>query len=378
MSVSDRQPLVLFTGGGTSGHIHPALAITEELARQLPGVRIAFAGSGQGLEAELVPRAGYDFHAIPASPFRRKLSVALLRAVRDFFRGRRRSRALLRELQPSAVVATGGYVSAPVLAAAARAHIPILIHEQNAMPGRSNQLMARHAAAICLGYAEAEPLLRGRQPAIVTGNPVSGVYQGLTREAARRELGLDPERFIVLVTGGSLGARTLNQTALDWLEVTHAREDRRALQLILVSGRALAEETKTRADALDDPRLDLHTYLHDMPLYQAASDLVVCRAGALTCAEIAMLGRVALFVPYPFATGDHQTHNAEVAHRREAAFLVRNAEFTAEALERVITALQEPGRREAMEARARALATPEAREQIVAALLPLIERGQSA
>ena len=333
-------PLVLFTGGGTSGHITPALAIAEELVARVPGVRVNFVGSAAGLEADLVPRAGYPFHAISARPFRRRLSRALLLAVRDFFAGRRQCLALLDRLRPAAVVATGGYVSAPLLAAARRRGVPYLIHEQNALPGRANLVMARRAAALCLGYEAAREHFPAGVPVTVTGNPVPALYRELTREAARRRLGYRPGERIILVTGGSLGARTLNRVALDWLESAAPARD---VRLVLVSGRSLAAETRERAERIADPRLELHDFLYDMPWYQAAADLIVCRAGALTCAEIAALGRVALFVPYPHATGDHQAHNARVAATAGAAFFARDDEASAAGLEAALESLEKPG-----------------------------------
>lgn len=368
MTVPAAGPLVLFTGGGTSGHITPALAIAEELLIRIPGVRVNFVGSATGLEAELVPRAGYPFHAISTRPFRRRLSRELLLAVRDLFAGRRQCLALLDRLQPAAVVATGGYVSAPLLAAASRRGVPYLIHEQNALPGRANLLMARRAGALCLGYEAARSHFPPAAPVTVTGNPVPALYRELTREAARRRLGYRPEERIVLVTGGSLGARTLNRIALDWLETCPAAKE---LRLILVSGRSLAEETRERAERIADPRLELHDFLYDMPWYQAAADLIVCRAGALTCAEIAALGRVALFVPYPFATGDHQAHNARVAEAAGAAFFVRDGEASAARLEAAFESIEEPGVKAAMEASSLGLALPEARRHIVDRLLDI-------
>ncbi|MDI9469373.1 MAG: UDP-N-acetylglucosamine--N-acetylmuramyl-(pentapeptide) pyrophosphoryl-undecaprenol N-acetylglucosamine transferase [Bacillota bacterium] len=375
MSASAPEALVLFTGGGTSGHITPALAIAEELCARVPGVRVEFVGSADGLEADIVPRAGYVFHPVNARPFRRRLSKELLLAVRDLFVGRRQCLGLLDRLRPAAVVATGGYVSAPLLAAAARRGVPFLIHEQNALPGRANLMMAPKAGAICLGYEAARSHFPAAAPVTVTGNPVPALYRELTREAARRRLGFGPEERIVLVTGGSLGARTLNRIALDWLETDSAAAD---LRLILVSGRLLAAETRERAQRIADPRLELHDFLYDMPWYQAAADLIVCRAGALTCAEIAALGRVALFIPYPYATGDHQAHNARVAETAGAAFFVRDAEASAARFEEVLRRLEEPGVKEKMEANSRSLAQPEARREICDRLLEIWQRAPDA
>ena len=214
MTRQNKQHTVIFSGGGTSGHIHPAIAIAQRLQGLEPSARILFCGTPHGLEHEIVPRAGFEFEPIRASGFPRRLNRALVRAVQDYGAGRRRAMELIREYRPDAVVGTGGYVCGPLLSAAARLGVPRLIHEQNAFPGRSNRLMSRGAAVVCISYEGTRPYFGGADKVVLTGNPVRSVFSELDRAAARTKLGLDPERKLILATGGSLGARRINEEEL--------------------------------------------------------------------------------------------------------------------------------------------------------------------
>jgi UDP-N-acetylglucosamine--N-acetylmuramyl-(pentapeptide) pyrophosphoryl-undecaprenol N-acetylglucosamine transferase len=363
-------PVVFFAGGGTSGHINPALAIADRLRAVYPAARIVFCGTASGLESDIVPRSGYDFEVIRASGFPRRLNRRLLRAFQDYFAGKRRSLELLRRYRPDVVVGTGGYVCGPVLAAAKQAGIPILIHEQNAFPGQSNRLMSRGADAVCISYPQTAAYFARAKKVVVTGNPVRAEFWQLDPLSARAELGIEPDRNLLLATGGSRGARTINRATVEFVRLNPGLKAR----VLLVCGKELAEETRRAAADLPPERLEIHEYLYDMPLYMAAADLLICRAGAITCAEVAALGKAAVFVPYPYAAADHQTYNARAFTDRGAGLLCPDAELTGAWLsDRVPELLLNDEKRRKINAEVRMMAKPAAVDDIfreLEALLP--------
>ncbi len=372
---TDKEPLFFFTGGGTMGHIQPALAIWSALKARRAEARCIYVGAGHSLEEEIAEREGLPFIAVPASPFKRRLSLALFKAFLDYQRGRRLCLKILREKRPAAIVATGGYVSAPLLAAARRYKVPYLIHEQNAMPGQANRLAARKAACVCLGYEAAKPYFKQAERCVWTGNPISDRYRQRSREDARRALGIDADDFLILCTGGSLGARKLNQVMLAWLAQQPQAVSGRWLKIVLVSGKRLADEVKQdiKARGLEqDTRLMQHDFLYNLDVYQAAADLIICRSGALTCAELACLGRVALYVPYPYATGDHQSLNAKAAVDVGGALMIADQNFSPEAIQQAVALCLDEEKKTQMERRHQRIAQLDAADHIVDELLALL------
>lgn len=363
-----QKPTVIFTGGGTSGHINPAIAIARELVLRRPDIHIIFTGTANGLEADIVPKQGFEFIPITASPFKRKLSMALVKAFIDLFKGRRESMQLIDDLSPLAVVGTGGYVAGPVLAAAGKRAVPYLIHEQNAFPGQSNRVMAKRAERVCVSYDEAKPYFKQAKSVVLTGNPINQAYFNLDRETARAQLGIPEDELRILVSGGSLGARTLNQTMIQYLK-EHPQFPGR---IKLVSGKTQFNEVQAAAAGIPSSQLEVLDYVYDMPLQMAAADIYICRAGAGTCAEVAALGKPAIMVPYPYATGDHQTHNAKAFSEIGAALLCRNEDFTPDNLEQLLSQLDTAEKREAMGERARQLAKPNAARDIVDQLMDIL------
>jgi UDP-N-acetylglucosamine--N-acetylmuramyl-(pentapeptide) pyrophosphoryl-undecaprenol N-acetylglucosamine transferase len=368
------KPLKLvIAGGGTSGHINPALAIADQVRLDHPDAQIWFCGTARGLESELVPRAGYEFIPIRARGLPNRLNREFMAAVADFLAGRAECRKLLRKIRPDAVVGTGGYVCSPLVSAAARLKIPVLLHEQNAWPGRSNRLMARHSQVVCISLAGAERHFRTRAPIVLTGNPVRPVFFQLDRRQARQSLGLDPDSRVVLATGGSLGARSINEAVLGLaaepaFQTLLARE---RLVIHLACGQQHASDIQARAAGL--PWLVVHAYLHNMPDYLAAADLVISRAGAMTCAELAALGKPAILIPYPFAAGDHQTANARVLEAAGAAITLADRELTAARLAgELARLLPDTPRLTQMSERAAHLAAPDAAAKICRCLYAII------
>ena len=359
----EKRAVLLIAGGGTGGHIQPALAIADAFGAVHPEVLIHFCGTARGLESDLVPAAGYPFHAVRARGFPRKPSFELFRALSDHVAGRRACEALIREFQPFAAVGTGGYVCGPLAAAARRLGVPVLLHEQNAFPGRANRFLSRHAHTVCISYEGTERYFPGARNVVMTGNPVREVFFSTRREEARSILGLTDSDRLVLALGGSLGAASINAAMLGWC----AGGLPSGVRVVLSAGQRNAEETRRLGTGITG--LDVRSYLQDAHIYMAAADIVVCRAGAVTCAEIAALGRPSVLIPYPFAAGDHQTFNARAFEKCGAAVLVPDRDFLpANAREMLEKLLADPEKLERMGHAARTLARPDAATKIASLL----------
>ncbi|WP_303673535.1 undecaprenyldiphospho-muramoylpentapeptide beta-N-acetylglucosaminyltransferase [Vampirovibrio chlorellavorus] len=370
---------LVVTGGGTGGHIYPALAVAE-LMRNDPAVAsVTYIGKTGGLESELVPQHGIEFLGIsfygmprgksPLLPFRLLVWLARLE------QAKRKARMYLSEIKPHVVFGTGGYVSAPVLMAAHDLKIPYVVHEPDANPGLVNRLMGRQAAVITTSFTEGAELLRYRptQEILVTGNPIRGSIGTLSRPEAQKLLGLDwPEdKKVLLVTGGSQGARRIN---LAVVEALPRLLDELGLAVIHITGKKLYDETMEALDALD-PALKSHAcyqvrpYSGEMAALLAVADVALCRAGSLSLSEMYVCGVPTILVPYPHAAADHQRKNAQASVRAEASVMIEDAECTGASLFQEISGLlKNPHRLLAMKSAAIGLGHPDATSQIVSGL----------
>ncbi len=365
---------VLLAAGGTSGHVHPAIAVAEALRARMPDAAILFAGTADKLESRVVPAAGFDFRSLRARGFPRRPSLDTLRAVRVLLQGRRDAIALIRAFAPDVVLGTGGYVCGPVVFAAARLGVPVVLHEQNAFPGRANRLLSRRAHTVCLSFPDSAGRFPRRVRTAMTGYPVRPAFFHADRDEARARLGLPTDAPFVLAFGGSLGARTINRAVLSLLKEGPAPLGARFL---LATGATLRDEARAEAAALPPgAALDLAEYIEEPQVAMAAADLVVGRAGAGTCAEIAALGKPSVLVPYPFAPNDHQTYNARSLADAGAAVLVPDAEFDAARLRALLGDLLTDRRRMLrMAAAAKSLAREDCADRIVDRLLEAAGRG---
>lgn len=357
------QPVLFIAGGGTGGHIQPALAIAEAFSARRPEVDIRFCGTANGMESKLVPATGHPFHTIRARGFPRVPSREMMRAFADLFAGRKACAALIRQYQPFAVVGTGGYVCGPLVAAARSAGLPVVLHEQNAFPGRANRMLSRGARLVCVSYEGTARYFPRAREVILTGNPVRNVFFHTDRMEARRALGLPQESRMVLMLGGSQGAASLNSAVLGWVSAGLAED----VRVVMAVGERNWAQVRSQAKGI--PGLETHAYLENIHQYMAAADVVISRAGALTCAEIAAIGCPSVLIPYPYAAGDHQTVNAQVFEQTGAAIRIADQDFSADKCSRVLSLLlADPRRRERMGKAARTLARPAAAAQIAQAL----------
>jgi UDP-N-acetylglucosamine--N-acetylmuramyl-(pentapeptide) pyrophosphoryl-undecaprenol N-acetylglucosamine transferase len=358
---------VLIAGGGTAGHVFPALALARRLA---PEHEVRFAGTSSGQEARLVREAGFAFEAVQASPLERKASLKALRAPLTAIRSVGACRPLAE--WADVVVGMGGYVSVPVALAALRARRPLVLHEQNAVPGLANRTFARPARTVALAFAEARRAFPRRTRTIVTGNPVR--EQILTvaperdrlRKEAASELELEEERRTVVVFGGSQGALHVNRAVVDAI----ARLDRSDLQVLLLTGQAHEASIAATLPVGGPVVVRLRGFLERMELAYAIADVVVARAGATTVAEIAVCGTPSILIPYPYATGRHQEANARALQRAGAASMVLDDELDGSVLaDRIAWFIDDDERLRETGERARSWARPEAAEDLAAVVL---------
>ncbi len=324
---------ILFAGGGTAGHVFPAVAVAHALTELAPDVEAVFAGTADRLEDRLVPAAGFRIHHVEALPLPRRLSPGLLKVPGGLLAAVRRCREIIAQEQAVAAVTFGGYVSFPVSRAAHTADIPLVIHEQNAVPGLANRFAGRWADRIAVTFPGSAERFAHPDKVVVTGNPVRDEMLALDLEARRAEartrFGLDPDIPTLLVFGGSQGARSLNRAIVKAHSLWSAPGQLQILHAAGASlhGEAAAAWERARAEATG-PRVRCVDFIEDMGDAYAAADIVVCRAGATSIAELTALGRPAVLVPYPHATRDHQMHNARALAQVGGAQVIDDAELT--------------------------------------------------
>lgn len=370
---------VIVAAGGTAGHINPALSLCQELKARDSANEILFIGTKDRMEADLVPREGFDYRGINASGLSRNFSPSgiahNIKTVSEMLFSSADCKKIISEFKPDAVVGFGGYVSGPVVATAHRLGIKTAIHEQNAFPGKTNIALAKMADAVMLTSADAGARLKCKVAPVTTGLPVREEILSSSRNAARRKLGIPEDKKLILVTGGSLGAAAINEAMLGAFRHFAGSEE-----LMFVHGygslnrdfpEKLAEAGITKENC---PNAEISEYIYNMGEYMAACDLMICRAGASTIAEIQAMGRAAVLVPYPYATENHQYFNALALSRNDAAILTEQKDFTSEtvigAAEKLLT---EPEYFENLGNNAKKMAITDAAKRICDIVLALKE-----
>ena len=329
---------VLFVCGGTGGHINPALAVAGYLKEKQPDAEILFAGSPLGMEANLVPKAGYAFAPVKVKGFQRQLSWNNIKnnlmALVYLTTSGARSRQIIKEFRPDVVMGTGGYASGPLVRQAAKMGIPTLTHEQNAFPGVTTKLLSRYVNKILLAVPDAKQYLPDGKEYVITGNPVRGDFFTADRESVRSELKLDG-KICVLSFGGSLGAQRVNEAIASLMAHTRNRAD---VYHIHATGKFGAEDfpvllaEKGVKDYQNDENLDIREYIYDMPRCFAAADLIIGRSGASTLGELEAAGKAAILIPSPNVAENHQYHNAMALVRRDAALVIEEKDLTGKKL----------------------------------------------
>lgn len=359
---------VLISGGGTGGHIFPAVAIANAVKRRNPDAQILFVGAEGRMEMERVPAAGYDIVGLPVAGFDRKRLWRNIGVLIKLYRSMRRAKKVLREFRPDVAVGVGGYASGPMLKEAQKNGIPTLIQEQNSYAGVTNKLLAAKANRICVAYDGMERFFPAGS-IVKTGNPVRKdiVSSTLSREDAKRELGFNPNRPLVLVVGGSLGARTIN----DSMKEAAAALLQSGAAILWQTGKNYAAECRQTEKNINDANLKAVPFVSRMDLAYRAADVVVSRAGASTISELQLVGAPAILVPSPNVAEDHQRKNAEALAKRDAAIMILDRDCRTSLLEAVTALLRDKKRRDTLSANVKAMAMENSDERIVDELIQL-------
>ena len=344
---------VIFTCGGTAGHVNPAIALAQLMHEKDPETEFLFVGAERGLEKDLVPKAGYSFRTVHISSFHRSIKPREIKhnviSVYNLLRAPGEARGILREFRPDAVIGTGGYASFPMVKAAAKAGIPTAVHESNMVPGLTTEMLEPFADRIMVGFEACRQHYQHPDKVMVTGTPVRGDFFHLTKEEAKRQLGVDDGRPLIVSFWGSLGASGMNRQMADFLALEAAKEPFHHIHGAGKSGypvvQALLKEKGV--DLASHPALQLREYIYDMAPVMRAADLVICRAGASTISEITALATPAILVPSPYVTNNHQEKNARILEQHGGAVVLLEADASGEALYRAAAGILRDPRRQA-------------------------------
>ncbi len=360
---------ILFAGGGTAGHINPALAVAGYIREKNPNADILFVGNRGGMEETLVPKAGFKMELITISGFKRKISLDALKqnilTVKRIFSSSAEAKKILEKFKPDICVGTGGYVSGPVLRTAAKMGIPTIIHEQNAYPGVTNKMLSKSAKTVMLAVKGAEKYLDKNCNFVITGNPVRREIISADKQTARKKLGLD-ERPVILSFGGSLGARKINEGVAGLVARSGKDGKYQHIHGYGKYGHWFSDLVKEKGvDINECDNLDVREYIDNMADCMAAADLVISRAGAITLSEIQALGKPAILIPSPNVAENHQYHNAMALVNNKAAEIIEEKDLTEEfVINKADGLLQNPDRLREYSDNSHKMAITDANERI--------------
>ncbi|SUP39876.1 undecaprenyldiphospho-muramoylpentapeptide beta-N-acetylglucosaminyltransferase [Veillonella criceti] len=356
---------IIISGGGTGGHIYPAITIYKEIAA-MTDAEFLYIGTEKGLEATLVPKEGIPFKTLPVEGLNRNLSVRALVTLGKTLGSLVKANRIISEFKPDIVIGTGGYVCGPILLAAALRHVPTLIQEQNTIGGITNKILSRFVDVVAVGFEEAQKAFVKAKRIVYTGNPVRPEVLVDTREEGRSFFNLQNDEFAVLIAGGSRGARSIN-TAM--IEVHKHFKDKKGIKLIHVTGTGEYERVLDALGIKDGQAYSetsvILPYLHEMPKALAAADLAVFRAGAVGLAELTVRGIPSILIPYPYAAEDHQTYNARALVSAGAARMIVDKMLQGnDLIGEIEYFMQNPAERARMSVAAKALGKPQAAHDI--------------
>ncbi|MBT9250602.1 undecaprenyldiphospho-muramoylpentapeptide beta-N-acetylglucosaminyltransferase [Bacillus halotolerans] len=356
---------IAISGGGTGGHIYPALAFIKEVQRRHPDTEFLYIGTENGLEKKIVERENIPFRSIEITGFKRKLSFENVKTVMRFLKGVKKSKSYLAEFKPDAVIGTGGYVCGPVVYAAAKMGIPSIVHEQNSLPGITNKFLSKYVNKVAICFEEAKSHFPSEK-VVFTGNPRASEVVSIKTGRSMAEFGLSEEKKTVLIFGGSRGAAPINRAVIDMQDALKSR----AYQVLYITGEVHYEKVMTELKnkgAADN--MVTKPFLHQMPEYLKAIDVIVARAGATTIAEITALGIPSVLIPSPYVTANHQEVNARSLGQHDAAIVLKETELSGEklieALDRIV--LDEQTLKD-MSERTKSLGVPDAAARLYSVL----------
>jgi len=361
---------VIISGGGTGGHIFPAVSIANAIKAQRPDAKILFVGAIGRMEMQRVPAAGYEIKGLPICGFDRKNLLKNIKVLYMIWKSQRMAKQIIREFKPQVAVGVGGYASGPTLNKAAAMGIPCLIQEQNSYAGVTNKLLAKKAEKICVAYEGMERFFPAEK-IILTGNPVRQALLDATisREEAIKAQALDPAKKTILLVGGSLGARTINESVLQHLDLVRSSN----VQFIWQTGKYYSAEIAKRLQGMEIPNLKVTDFITDMGAAYRAADLVISRAGASSISEFCLIGKPVILVPSPNVAEDHQTKNALALSTKDAAIYVKDSEAPSTLLELAVNTVNDEARLKSLSENILKLALPDSAKIIADEVIRLAE-----
>lgn len=364
---------VIISGGGTGGHIFPAVSIANAIKAQRPDAKILFVGAIGRMEMQRVPAAGYEIKGLPICGFDRKNLLKNIKVLYKIWKSQRMAKQIIREFKPQVAVGVGGYASGPTLNKAAAMGIPCLIQEQNSYAGVTNKLLAKKAEKICVAYEGMERFFPAEK-IILTGNPVRQALLDATisREEAIKAQALDPAKKTILLVGGSLGARTINESVLQHLDLVRSSN----VQFIWQTGKYYSAEIAKRLQGMEIPNLKVTDFITDMGVAYRAADLVISRAGASSISEFCLIGKPVILVPSPNVAEDHQTKNALALSTKDAAIYVKDSEAPSTLLELAVKTVNDEARLKSLSENILKLALPDSAKIIADEVIRLAEGKQ--
>lgn len=368
----EKEYRIIISGGGTGGHIFPALSIADAIRAKHPDAKILFVGADNRMEMQRVPDAGYDIVGLPIAGFDRKNLLKNFKVLWKIFKSQRMAKKIIKEFAPQAAVGVGGYASGPTLKMAASMGIPTLIQEQNSYAGVTNKILSKGARIICVAYDGMERFFPHDRIKF-TGNPVRKNLLEMrgSRKEAMKEMGLDENKKCVLIVGGSLGARSINEGIIANIEKIRENQD---IEFIWQTGKLYFEEMKARAAEAGKPdNLTITDFVSNMANALSAADLVVSRAGAGSISEFALLGKAVILVPSPNVSEDHQTKNAMALVDKDAAIYVADANVKEELIEKAIETVRDEMKISLLEANIVKMGKPNAASEIADEVLKLAD-----
>ena len=362
---------IIISGGGTGGHIFPAISIADELRSRLDDPDILFVGAKDRMEMEKVPEAGYNIIGLPVEGFRRSLSLSNIKVIMKLIVSLKMAGKIIRDFQPDVVVGVGGYASGPVLRSAARKGIPTLIQEQNSYAGLTNRLLGKRADKICVAYEGMEEYFP-REKIVFSGNPVRDVIRNFnsagSRREAREEFGLDEKAQVILVLGGSLGARSINNAVVAGLQ--QIRES--GVKMIWQCGNLYFGESGASLSDMPPGKVVLRRFIQRIDLAYLAADLIVARSGAITISELSHVGKPAILIPSPNVAEDHQTKNAQALVKEGAALYIPDNEAVSVMISTALNLLGDKKKQDGLSKNIKSFAIPDSGGRIADEIISLM------
>jgi UDP-N-acetylglucosamine--N-acetylmuramyl-(pentapeptide) pyrophosphoryl-undecaprenol N-acetylglucosamine transferase len=360
---------ILISGGGTGGHIFPAISIADEIIRRLPQAEILFVGAVDRMEMDKVPAAGYKIIGLPVSGFQRKITLKNVKVFWNLFRSVIIARRIVRDFKPAIAIGVGGYASGPVLRSAANRGIPTLIQEQNSYAGVTNKLLAKKVLKICVAYEHMEQFFP-KMKLVHTGNPVRNLnLSEKHREDGFKFFNLKTDKPVLLVIGGSLGARTINEAIIGDLKKLNDS----GIQVIWQTGSYYYDQIQKELAIIDHKYIHVHDFISRMDLAYNVANLVISRAGAISISELCVTGKASVLVPSPNVAEDHQTKNALALVEEKAAVMIKDSDAKQKLVNKALELISKPEECDLLAANSKRLAKPEATARIVDEVFKLVE-----